>query len=265
MIDRTSGAERRPVIGIPADYAPAPDITISHPRWLLNETYVNAVVDNGGLPLILPALPREHDQLVGILDGVILSGGGDIDPVHFGQQPHPELGGVSPKRDDLELRIFAAARQRGLPVLAIWRGIQLINVALGGTLIQDIPDQASSEVQHRQHLDGLARDDVSHPVHLTPDSLLATIYGTTDIQTNSYHHQAIDRLADGLVITGRASDDIIESVESVHAHDGDFLVGVQWHPETLYRRHSDHALPFRALIAAAAAFAERRAALSMTA
>lgn len=254
---------RRPVIGIPADFAPAPDTTISHPRWLLNETYVSAVYDLDGLPLILPVLPPEGDQLVTMLDGLILSGGGDIDPVHFGQPPHPDLGGVSPERDDLELRMFAAARQHGLPVLAICRGIQLINVAMGGTLIQDIPAQAPSDIQHRQHLNGLARDDVSHGVHLEPDSLLAGIYGASDIQTNSYHHQAIDRLADGLVITGRAGDDIIESVESAHAHDGDFLVGVQWHPETLYRRHTVHARPFQALLAAAAAFAERRTPVSL--
>ena len=244
----------RPLVGIPADFAPSPDTTISHPRWLLNQTYVDAVFDAGGLPLILPVLPDPGDQLLDLLDGVILSGGGDIDPIHFRRDRHPKTGGISPERDDLELRVFAAARERGLPILGICRGLQLINVAMGGTLIQDIPDERPSSSQHRQDHDGLARNDVSHPVTLVGGSRVAGIYGDTRIMTNSYHHQAIDDLADGLTVTGHSDDGTIESFEVA----GDpFLVAVQWHPETLYRRHTEHARVFSALIEAASA---RRAA-----
>ncbi len=247
---RIEGSSDRfqPVIGIPADYAPAPDTTISHPRWLLNATYVNAVADAGGLPLILPVLPNDAEQLMGMLDGVILSGGGDIHPDRFGRPLHPLTDGISHERDDLELRVFAAAREQSLPILGICRGLQLINVAMGGTLIQDIPDERPWSSQHRQHLDGLARDDVSHPVDLLPGSQLARIYGETRIMTNSYHHQAVDDLAEGLIITGRAEDGTVESFEIA----GDpFLVAVQWHPETLYRRHTEHTRIFGAFVEAA--------------
>ena len=238
----------RPVIGIPADFAPAPDTMVSHPRWQLNETYANAVYDAGGLPLILPILPNEGDQLLDLLDGVILSGGGDIHPDRFNRSLHPLTDEISEERDDLEFRMFVAARERSIPILGICRGLQLINVAMGGTLIQDIPNERPASSQHRQHLDGLARDDVSHPVALLEGSRLADIYGATRIMTNSYHHQAVDDLADGLVVTGTTEDDTIESFETT----GDpFLVAVQWHPETLYRRHTEHAAVFRALIEAA--------------
>lgn len=238
----------RPVIGIPADFAPAPDTKVSHPRWQLNETYVNAVFDAGGLPLILPVLPEEADQLMGLLDGVILSGGGDIHPDRFNRPQHSLTAGISEERDDLELRMFEAARERSIPILGICRGLQLINVALGGTLIQDIPDERPGSSQHRQHLDGLARDAVSHPVELLAGSQLAEIYESTRIMTNSYHHQAVDDLAAGLVVTGRAEDGTIESLDMP---DYPFMVAVQWHPETLYRRHSQHAQVFVALVQAA--------------
>ncbi len=248
MIAPGASGTYRPVIGIPADFAPSPDTTISHPRWLLNQTYVNAVYDAGGLPLILPVLPDEADQLMGLLDGVILSGGGDIHPARFDRPTHPLTDGISEERDDLELRMFDAARERSMPILGICRGLQLINVAMGGTLIQDIPDERPASSQHRQHLDGLARDDVSHPVDLLEGSRLAAIYGATRIMANSYHHQAVDDLAGGLVVTGRAEDGTIESLET----PGDpFLVAVQWHPETLYRRHTQHAQVFAAFIEAA--------------
>ncbi len=247
---RTDGSTNRfrPVIGIPADFAPAPDTMISHPRWQLNETYVSAVADAGGLPLILPILPDDVEQLMSLLDGVILSGGGDIHPDRFGRPLHPLTAGISDERDDLELRVFTAARERSLPILGICRGLQLINVAMGGTLVQDIPHERPASAQHRQHLDGLARDDVSHPVDLLPGSQLARIYGESRIMTNSYHHQAVDDLADGLTITGRAEDGTIESFE---ATGEPFLVAVQWHPETLYRRHTEHARVFSAFMEAA--------------
>ena len=243
------GIQDRPLIGIPADHAPAPDTSVSHPRWLLNQTYVDAVYDAGGLPVILPVLPEPPEQLLRLLDGVILSGGGDIDPHHFGRPRHPLTAGISAERDDLELRVFRAAREHSLPILGICRGLQLINVAMGGTLIQDLPDERPDAAQHRQHFDGLARDDVSHPVTLTPGSRIAAIYGATDIMTNSYHHQAVDDLAQGFAVTGHAADGTVESFEA----PGDpFLVAVQWHPETLYHRHTNHARIFRAFIDAAA-------------
>lgn len=245
----------RPVIGIPADHDPGGEGPLAHPRWQLNATYVSAVYDAGGLPLILPVLPEPAEQLMSTLDGVVLSGGGDVDPSRYGRDRHAATDGVSQERDDLEFRVFAAARERGLPVLGICRGHQVINVAMGGTLVQDIPDERPSASQHRQHLAGLdlKRDDVSHPVDLAAGCRLAEIYGATSVMTNSYHHQAVDDIAPGVVVTGRAADGTIESFE---APDEPFLVAMQWHPETLYRKHPEHARPFAALIAAARAYRE---------
>lgn len=250
-----SSPRYRPVIGIPADHDRGGDGPLAHPRWQLNQTYVSAVYDAGGLPLILPVLPEAAEQLIGMLDGVVLSGGGDMDPSLYGRVRHAATDGVSPERDDLELRVFAAARERGLPILGICRGHQVINVAMGGTLIQDLPDERPSSVEHRQHLAGLdlKRDDVSHPVELNAGCRLAAIYGTTTVMTNSYHHQAVDDPAPGIVITGRAEDGTVESFE---APGEPFLVAMQWHPEALYRKHTEHVRPFLALIDAARTYRE---------
>jgi putative glutamine amidotransferase len=215
-------------------------------RTGVNAAYVRAVLRAGGVPLVLsPLLGVEHNAvLLDGLDGLVLSGGEDVDPAHYGQAPHPDLGDVDPQRDVFELAIFRDARAHGLPVLAICRGIQLVNVAMGGTLWQDIPSERPRALRHAQ---AAQRDDRTHHVDLTPGSRLAKSLGGTSCEVNSFHHQSIRDLASGLIITGRAPDGEIEGVESTD--DGPWLLAVQWHPEEFHHHRAapDHGL-FDALV-----------------
>lgn len=215
-------------------------------RTGVNAAYVRAVLRAGGVPLILsPLIGIGHNGVIlAGLDGLVLSGGEDVDPVHYGHAPHPDLGDVDPQRDAFELAIFRDARAYGLPVLAICRGIQLVNVAMGGTLWQDIPSERPDALRHAQVAQ---RDDRTHQVDLVAGSRLAEALGGTRCEVNSFHHQSIRDLAAGLVVTGRAPDGEIEGVES--ADDGPWLLAVQWHPEEFHhhRMAPDHGL-FDALV-----------------
>ncbi|HEY4321068.1 MAG TPA: gamma-glutamyl-gamma-aminobutyrate hydrolase family protein [Gemmatimonadales bacterium] len=199
-------------------------------RTGVNATYVHAVLAAGGLPiLMLPELSREETiELFTDCDGLLLTGGEDIDPAHYGAERHRRLGDIDARRDVNEIAMVAEAQARELPILGICRGIQLCNVALGGTLYQDLPDQRPSDVNHDSPA---ARDVRCHRVDLTAGSTLAEILGTESLDANSFHHQAIDRLAPGLVATAVAPDGVIEGVES--ADRKQWIVAVQWHPEEL--------------------------------
>lgn len=215
-------------------------------RTGVNAAYVRAVLRAGGVPLVLsPLIGTGHNAvLLEGLDGLVLSGGEDVHPRHYGHDPHPGLGDVDPVRDAFELSIYRDARERGLPVLAICRGIQLVNVALGGTLWQDIPSERPGAFHHAQ---ATGRDDRSHAVDLVHGSRLARALAATRVHVNSFHHQSIRDLAPGLRVTGRAPDGEIEGVES---EAGDpWLLAVQWHPEEFHHHHEapDHGL-FDALI-----------------
>ena len=199
-------------------------------RVRLNAAYVRALEGAGLVPLIVPPL-ADTDAAVRILDavsGLVLSGGEDVDPSLYGDTPHPALGAVNCSRDVTELALLAAARERNLPTLAICRGIQVVNVGLGGTLVQDIPSQRSDVAEHE--LDGQRATRV-HGVSVEPSSRLARILGSESLDVNSIHHQAVDRLGDAMRVSARADDGVIEGVES---DDPDWwMVGVQSHPEEL--------------------------------
>lgn len=219
-------------------------------RTGVNASYVRAVLRAGGLPLVLsPLLGAAHNgPVLDLLDGLLLTGGEDVDPAHYGQPPHPRLGDVDPERDAFELGLFRDAQARGLPVLAICRGIQVVNVALGGTLWQDIPSERPEALPHAQQS---GRDDRTHDVVIQPDSLLAAALATTRCPVNSFHHQSIRELAPGLTVSGRAPDGEIEAVESDAG--APWMLAVQWHPEEFHRHAAapDHGL-FDALVAQAA-------------
>lgn len=210
--------------------------------------YTGAVQKSGGLPFTLPrttdpALIRAYIQHI---DGLVVSGGEDVDPAHYGQQALPGLGKVDPDRDRFELALAEAALAAGVPILGICRGLQLLNVLLGGTLHQDLPpapDRLSHMASHGP------RWLLAHDVELTAGSLLHRLFGQTQTRTNSFHHQAVDRPGRGLRITARARDGICEALES--AGNDDFLA-VQWHPETMVIRYDDGLVPFRWLIGRAA-------------
>jgi putative glutamine amidotransferase len=178
------------------------------------------------------------------LDGVVLTGGEDLDPAWYGAAPSPYLSPPSRDRDLFELALFAVARQRELPILGICRGIQLINVALGGTLYQDLPSERPGAVMHRA--EG-PRDTRSHRIRLQPGSRAAEALGTTSLSANSSHHQAIKVLASGLLATGWTEDDLIEAAET--PADAPWLLAVQWHPEEMHAdpRAPEHGL-FTALV-----------------
>lgn len=213
----------------------------------VNAAYVRALLRAGGVPLVLPALlgGRHHPEILEALDGLILSGGEDVDPAHFGHPRHPRLGDVDPLRDALELGLFRLAGERRLPVLAICRGIQLVNVALGGTLWQDLPSEVPGILEHRAATE---RDIRSHPVDITPGSRLAEALEATRCEVNSFHHQAIRDLAPGLIATAWAPDGQIEGVESGLGEP--WLLAVQWHPEEFHHHDAapDHGL-FHAFVA----------------
>lgn len=228
----------RPVIGISAYSQQA--------RWgswdlaavLLPRRYSDMVAAAGGLPVLLPPLPGVADVLAR-LDGLILSGGGDIDPARYGAGRDPASGPASEDRDDAELELARQALDGALPVLGICRGLQVINVLLGGTLIQHLPDL----VGHDGHSPEEARHG-SHKVSVASGSQLARLLGRTEADVPTHHHQAIDQLGDGLVPTAWTDDGTVEAVEL--AQPASFVVAVQWHPEA----GEDPSL-FDALIAAA--------------
>ena len=216
-------------------------------RSTVNTAYVRSVIASGGIPLVLPPLLGDGyaAEIIEVLDGLVLSGGEDVDPVHYGEEPHPTVkSNIDPLRDAQEMALYRHARERALPVLAICRGIQLVNVALGGSLWQDLPSDKPDGLSHNQP-DG--RDARTHPVEVTPGSRLARALGATHFEVNSFHHQSIRQLAPGLVVTALAPDGEIEGVES--APGDPWLLAVQWHPEEFHAHHvaPDHGL-FAALV-----------------
>jgi len=240
----------KPVIGI----SPTPsDDTFGHGsfyRFCLSDTYVRSVQQAGGIPVIFPSLGADAADVIQILDGLILSGGGDINPARFtDDQEHPETGRVDEQRDTFELEMMKLACERDLPTFAICRGIQVMNVAFGGTLHQHVPDNISNAIEHRQHASGYTQHDVSHLVVF--DSVpnpFAEIVGNHELMVNSFHHQAIADVSPPLCIAGRSADGVIEAVY----HPGmSFGLGVQWHPEMLAHNFPLHARLFSALIEAA--------------
>lgn len=231
----------------------------SKPASRLGRAYVDAVVDAGGLPLVLPVLdPSLVDPTLAALDALVLSGGADVAPARYGRQRHPDVYGVDPERDAWELALARAATERGTPVLAICRGQQVLNVACGGTLVQHLP--TITDVVHRSP-DGSAT--AVHPVEVMADSLLRHVLGTDRLDTNTSHHQAVDRVGAGLRACAWSPDGTIEGIEAVPGHEANgpghprSVLGVQWHPELLTAHPSHHAL-FHWLVEAAATTAAPR-------
>ena len=215
----------------------------------LGERYLEAVRMGGGLPVILaPVRTSAVDTLLDRLDALCLSGGPDLHPHHYGAPEHPELGPTEPELDQFELALARRAIARGLPVLAICRGLQVMNVARGGTLQQHLPD-LGQDVLHRQSL----TEGTSHPIELLADSRLAKLIGSTRFEVNSYHHQAIDELGDGLRVVGHAPDGVPEAIEGM---TNGFVFGVQWHAEALAER-SDQLALFEGLVRAGAERSQR--------
>jgi putative glutamine amidotransferase len=231
----TSSGEFRPSIGITTRQRN------SEGRFELSATYVEAVRRAGGYPVLLPPGESNPEECFEFLDGIVMTGGPDVDPKLYGGKDHPQLYGIDAERDASEIALAKAIIEQDKPALCICRGMQVLNVALGGTLVEHIPDEFGSDVSHRG-------DDKyeHHDVMIEPRSRLAQIVGAPRISTPSWHHQAVRTPAKGFVVVAKSSDGVIEAIE----HPGHTsLIAVQWHPEhTAAKDAHQHAL-FAALIA----------------
>jgi putative glutamine amidotransferase len=199
-------------------------------RVRLTAAYVTALESAGLIPLIVPPL-SSSDAASAVLDsvaGLVLTGGEDVDPARYGEKRHEKVRSVSAARDATEAALIKEARERGTPVLAICRGIQILNVALGGTLVQDIPSQCETDIVHDEES---ARDSRTHEISVEPGSLIARAIGTEHCTVNSFHHQSVKRVADGMRVTARSPDGIIEGLESMD--ENWWVMAVQWHPEEM--------------------------------
>jgi putative glutamine amidotransferase len=218
----------RPVIGIPC-YA-AERAGNNRPLFGNNRSYVQAVLRAGGAPVLLP--PVEDDAVLAAvrapLDGLLLSGGGDVDPVHYGEAILPECDPPEPARDYTELALTRWALEERLPILGICRGMQMLNIALGGSLYQDLPSQCVGIVRHNNVPQ--VGSTIGHMLRVRPDSQLATVLGTVQLGVNSFHHQAVKRPGAGVEVVAWAEDEVAEAIE---AADYPFVMAVQYHPEAL--------------------------------
>lgn len=214
----------------------------------ISSAYIQAVISAGGSPLVIPAeTPLDHiSSLLARIDGLLLTGGGDIDPRLFNGEEHARVYGIEPERDALEIQLVQTAVHNGLPFLGICRGHQVVNVALGGSLITDIASQAP-QAQRHDWFPGVERDYLAHTVALQSDCRLSKILGSVEIRVNSLHHQSILQPASSLNVVAHAPDGIIEAIE-LPGHP--FGLGVQWHPEWL-QNHLCMRNLFKALISAA--------------
>ncbi|HWD64086.1 MAG TPA: gamma-glutamyl-gamma-aminobutyrate hydrolase family protein [Solirubrobacteraceae bacterium] len=224
-----NGAMGRPLIGVSAsmhDFGDYGGVGVQRP-----------ILAAGGLPMTFPQVPEAIDELLDLVDGVLLAPGRDMAPESYGQQPHPLLAATEPQRDAFELALVPKALERGLPILGLCRGMQVLNVALGGTLIQDLRESLAwaqhpsdpgwhhwHEVEAASVVQGPVPAHPRHPVTVVPDSLLAGALGAGEITVNSFHHQALVRLGEGLVVTAVAPDGVVEAIEL----PGCPVLGVQW-------------------------------------
>lgn len=236
-------AEETPLIGLSASYQDGTS--------RLSNNYVNAIIKAGGAPVIIPVTTDDRilQRIVAQLDGLILTGGADINPLLYNEQPIPQLQTVDPHRDQFDLTLLKLATDRNVPVLGICRGHQLINIAFGGTLYQDIPSQRKGALKHGQSMPSTYG---SHSIGITPDTQLAAILGNDSLFVNSSHHQAVKDLAPGFKVAATATDGVIEAIE---AWPNRPIMGVQWHPEGLVAGENETMLNlFRFLVGKADTF-----------
>lgn len=238
----------RPIIGIPC-HSGLREGT-GRPIYCNNRTYSDAVESAGGIPILIPLLNdlEAVGALLARVDGLLLPGGIDVQPHLYDEDPHPLLGEVDPKIDDLELALARWALEKDLPILGICRGLQVLNVALGGTLYQDVNDQIDGTMRHVYP--DLPRTQVIHNVAIEPESLLEQVTGKRSFWVNSIHHQAVKKPGHGVRISGRAEDGVVEAIESTLNH---YVIAVQWHPEELFKTEEACANLFLGLVNAASA------------
>jgi len=250
---RSKATRRRglPVIGIDCSSERPESPCVNPEMAYLNASplsYVQAVVRAGGLPILLPLVAKKDlvAQMLEGIDGLLLSGGYDVDPVYYGQEPDVKLGRIDVDKDRFENLMIPLALKKGVPILGICRGIQALNVFAGGTLLQDVSLAPDPVLKHGQRTD---RCSLSHEIEVTPGTRLRQIFRRRRLRTNSYHHQVVDRVAPGFVVSARSRDGLVEAIEK----QGDaFVLGFQPHPERLDEEFPVYRKLFRAFVDAAA-------------
>jgi putative glutamine amidotransferase len=226
----------RPVVGIPTQTLQSlGGVSAEIPAsWVMSQRYVSTLTNAGAIPWLIPLV--DDETLRGIyekLDGVFLPGGADIDPVSYGTEPHPLCDKTDRDRDRVELALARWAIEEGTPLLGVCRGMQLINLAAGGTLYQDLAEQMTGSIKHDYFPFGgqtFRRDYLAHEVDVRPNTRLASVFGAGALRVNSMHHQGVRDVGHDLVVSATSSDGLVEALE---APNGAYVVGVQWHPEAL--------------------------------
>ena len=220
---------KKPIIGISSSVIVDNSGSFAgYKRAYVNKDYVDAVIRAGGIPLIIP-FSTDEEVIISqaqLIDGLILSGGHDIDPYNYGQEPSQKIGETFPERDTYEMILLEESKKRGIPILGICRGFQLINVAAGGTLYQDLSLIPGNILKHNQVSNPTLK---THKIEIKENSFISSIFGK-ETMVNSFHHQAVDKVADDFIVVARASDGVVEAIEHKTYK---FLVAVQWHPEML--------------------------------
>ncbi len=215
----------RPIIGITCG--------LNENTNSIGAEYISAIEEAGGTPIALTLVKKCEciDDYIGIIDGLLLSGGVDADPILYNEEPHPALGRIDVDRDKVEMQLISKAISIGLPIFGICRGIQILNVAAGGTLYQDINASFNNVLKHRQNAPGYYG---THNIEVHKESRLLRIIGQSKIRVNSFHHQAVKEVAPGFIISAIAHDGVIEGIESVNSS---FVIGVQFHPELMWQNN----------------------------
>ncbi len=237
----------KPLIGIGSDVAQKKG---ERERAFAYTTYIESLRRAGAVPVVIPPQPENAEAIVEGLDGILLAGGDDCDPMVYGEEPHPAVETMDPRRQNNELTLARVARERGIPTLGICLGVQVMNVAAGGTLIQDIDSELRTDIEHASDPSNRHR----HDVLIEHGTRLAAILGERELNVNSSHHQAIRHVGEGLRVTAQAPDGIVEGLEDP-THP--FYVGVQWHPEDMAGEPSAATL-FGAFVDAARKYAEKK-------
>lgn len=238
---------KKPVIGIGADLQTTPGLP---ERVFSFTTYAEALRNAGAIPLLIHPQAENADELLARLDGLLLAGGDDCDPAAYGEEQHPSVEMMDLRRQENELALARMARERALPTLGICLGMQMLNIAAGGSLVQDIHSQFATEVKHASDPEKRARHDVT----IDGSTLLGSVLGGGGANVNSSHHQAVKRVGEGLRTSATAPDGIVEGIEDPALP---FFVGVQWHPEDMPGEESASKL-FSAFVDAAREYRERR-------
>lgn len=214
----------KPIIGV------TPSIEIDGKSYMVSHDHIKAIILAGGIPIILPLYSKTVDiaEITQMIDGLYLTGGYDIDPLLFGEEPHEQLGTITPARDTFEMVCIDQMLTVDKPILGVCRGCQILNIAVGGNMYQDIYAQIDGKVL--QHIQKAPQGHKSHFVYVKAGSLLEKLIGMKKFLVNSRHHQANRKVVQGFQVSGKASDGVIESIEST-THT--FVLGVQWHPENM--------------------------------